>query len=55
MCFSEIYVFAGEECDVVPEVFIEMALYSVPYGLGLADINGVLTYFWINTSKEVDA
>jgi len=29
--FGEIFVFACEECDVIPEVFVEMPFYSVSY------------------------
>lgn len=39
---------------MIPEIFVEVALYPVSNGLGLTDIDSILSCFWINASKKVD-
>ena len=54
MCLCEIFIFACEECDLIPKVSVQMTLYSVSYGFGLPDINSILSCLGINASKKVD-
>lgn len=55
MGFGQVFVFAGEVCDVVPEFLVEMAFYSVSNALRLSNIYGTLSSFWVNSCEKVHA
>ena len=53
MGLRQIFIFGDEVGDIVPEIFRQMAFYSVTNTLRFTNINGTFIGIRIDSSKEI--